>query len=165
MNMVIRPALPSDNDVIWRIFHEVVAPGDTYAIDPAIGREEALRYWFGKDTQTYVLEKEESVLGTYIIRPNHAGAGAHVANAAYMVTGSARGAGLGRAMGEHSLGEARRLGFRAVQFNFVLSTNDSAIRLWQGLGFRIVGMLPGAFRHPKNGFVDAYVMFRSLEQP
>jgi L-amino acid N-acyltransferase YncA len=160
--MKIRAAAQADRDAIWKIFHEVVAAGDTYAIDPHMSREKALDYWFGADTQTYVAETAGRVVGTYILRPNQSGGGSHVANAGFMVVPRARGQGLGRAMGEHCLREARRLGFRAMQFNFVVSTNESAVRLWKQLGFEIVGTLPDAFRHPEKGYVDVYVMFRSL---
>jgi L-amino acid N-acyltransferase YncA len=160
--MKIRPAAEADRAAIWKIFHEVVAAGDTYAIDPDMSREEALAYWFSADTRTYVADGTLGVVGTYILRPNQSGGGSHVANAAFMVAPEARGQGIGRAMGEHCLSEARRLGFRAMQFNFVVSTNESAVRLWQQLGFKIVGTLPGAFCHPENGYVDAYVMYCSL---
>jgi L-amino acid N-acyltransferase YncA len=158
----IRSAADSDRDAIWNVFHEVVTVGDTYALDPGMSREEALAYWFGAGTPTYIAENDRRVVGTYILRANQAGPGSHVANAAYMVARDARGLGAGRKMAEHSLSEARRLGFRAMQFNFVVATNTSAIHLWQELGFKIVGTLPGAFRHPKAGYVDVYVMFRSL---
>jgi L-amino acid N-acyltransferase YncA len=159
----IRPAADADRDSIWKIFHAVVAPGNTYAIDPNISRKDALAYWFAPGTPTYVAERaHESVLGTYVLRTNQAGGGAHVANAGFMVAPDARGGGVGRAMAKHCLAEARRLGFCAMQFNFVVSTNESAIRLWKELGFEIVGTLPGAFRHPTKGDVDVYVMYRSL---
>jgi L-amino acid N-acyltransferase YncA len=181
----IRAATEADRDAIWNIFHEVVAAGDTYALDPNISREDALAYWFAPDAHTYVAElNRESVgeadsfpgtatpsptanpnhvtAGTYILRPNESGGGSHVANAGFMVATRARGQGIGRAMAEHCLSEARRLGFRAMQFNFVVSTNTPAMRLWQELGFKIVGTLPGAFRHPEKGFIDVYVMYRSL---
>jgi L-amino acid N-acyltransferase YncA len=160
--MKIRAATKADRDAIWRIFHEVVAAGDTYAFDPRMSRENALEYWFGADTQTYIAENASRVVGTYILRPNQSGGGSHVANAAFMVAQDARGKGIGRAMGEHCLSEARRLGFRAMQFNFVVSTNEAAVRLWQELGFNIVGTLPAAFCHPEKGYVDVYVMHRSL---
>ena len=183
--MKIRLATDADRDAIWSIFHEVVAAGDTYALDPNISREDALAYWFAPSTHTYVAEIDrESVgeadsfpgtatpsrtanpnhatAGTYILRPNQSGGGAHVANAGFMVSASARGQGIGRAMAEHCLSEAHRLGFRAMQFNYVISTNTVAIRLWHDLGFEIVGTLPGAFRYPDKGYVDVYVMFRSL---
>jgi ribosomal protein S18 acetylase RimI-like enzyme len=162
-DMNIRPAADADRDAIWNIFQEVVAPGDTYALDPNISREDALAYWFAPGTRTYVAEESGIGLeGTYILRPNQSGGGSHVGNAGFMVSASARGQGIGRAMAEHCLSEARRCGFQAMQFNYVISTNIGAIRLWRELGFEIVGTLPGAFRHPGKGYVDVYVMYRSL---
>jgi ribosomal protein S18 acetylase RimI-like enzyme len=164
--MKIRPTIDADRDAIWNIFHEVVAAGDTYALDSNISREDALAYWFAPGTHTYVAERDaagaQKILGTYILRPNQSGGGSHVANAGFMVSARARGQGIGRAMAEHCLSEARRLGFRAMQFNYVISTNTAAIRLWQDLGFEIVGTLASAFRHPDEGYVDVYVMYRSL---
>ena len=181
--MKIRTATEADRDAIWNIFREVVAAGDTYALDPNISREDALAYWFASGTRTYVTQGDPvedgvpvpgkptasseithtpQILGTYILRPNQSGGGSHVANAGFMVSAGARGQGIGRAMAEHCLSEARRLGFRGMQFNYVISTNTAAIRLWQDLGFDIVGTLPGAFRHPDKGHVDVYVMYRSL---
>jgi ribosomal protein S18 acetylase RimI-like enzyme len=181
--MKIRPATDADREAIWNIFHEVVAAGDTYALDPNISREDALACWFASGTCTYVAEgdavgdgvsvpekqtasptsiRARQIFGTYILRPNQSGGGSHVANAGFMVSASARGQGLGRAMAEHCLHEARRLGFRAIQFNYVISTNIGAIRLWQDLGFEIVGTLASAFLHPNKGYVDVYVMYRSL---
>jgi L-amino acid N-acyltransferase YncA len=161
--MKIRLATDPDRDAIWNIFHEVVAAGDTYALDSNMSRQDALAYWFAAGTHTYIAEHPVlGVAGTYILRPNQCGGGAHVANAGFMVPAIARGQGIGRAMAEHSLSEARRLGFRAMQFNFVVSTNTSAIRLWQELSFKIVGTLPDAFRHPEHGYVDVHVMYRSL---
>jgi L-amino acid N-acyltransferase YncA len=160
--MQIRLALNTDHDAIWNIFHEIIAAGDTYAFNPQMPREEALAYWFRADTHTYVAEEDGGVVGTYTLRPNQSGPGSHVANAAFMVARDAEGAGVGRRMAEHCLSEARRIGFRAMQFNFVISTNTRAIHLWDQLGFKIVGTLPGAFRHPEKGYVDVYVMYRSL---
>jgi L-amino acid N-acyltransferase YncA len=160
--MKIRSATHRDRDAIWNIFHEIVAAGDTYALDPDLSRKEALQYWCGKNTRVYVAENGGRVVGTYILRPNQSGGGSHVANAAFMVAPDAQGQRVGRAMAEHCLTEAYRLGFRAMQFNFVVSTNASAIRLWRKLGFKIVGTLPGAFRHPQKGYVDVYVMCRLL---
>jgi ribosomal protein S18 acetylase RimI-like enzyme len=161
--MKIRPAIKVDRDAIWNIFREVVAAGDTYALDPNISHEDALGYWFAPGTHTYVAEQPTiGVAGTYILRPNQSGGGSHVANAGFMVSASARGHWIGRAMADHCLHEASRLGFRAMQFNYVISTNTAAIRLWQDLGFEIVGTLASAFRHPDKGYVDVYVMYRSL---
>jgi L-amino acid N-acyltransferase YncA len=180
----IRLATDSDRDAIWDIFHDVVATGDTYVFAPNTSREEALAYWFREDTHTYVAVQDfvgdavsvpgkltasptgqlqdRHVVGSYVLRSNRPSLGAHVSNASFIVAKSARGLGVGRVMGEHCLSEARRLGFRAMQFNFVVSTNESAVHLWQELGFKIVGTLPGAFRHSQKGYVDVYVMFRSL---
>ena len=162
-SMKIRPATEADRDAIWNIFRDVVAAGDTYALDRNISREDALAYWFALGTQTYVAEQPAiGIAGTYILRPNQSGGGSHVANAGFMVSARARGQGIGRAMAEHCLREARRLGFRAMQFNYVISTNTAAIRLWKDLGFEVVGTLASAFRHPNKGYVDVYVMYRSL---
>jgi L-amino acid N-acyltransferase YncA len=158
----IRPAKDSDRDSIWRILKEVIAAGDTYPIDPKISREDAFAYWFQTGACAFVAQQAEQIVGIYTMHPNQSGAGAHVSNAAFMVPAIARGQGVGRAMGEHCLKEARRLGFRAMQFNFVVSTNKSAVKLWQSLGMKIVGTLPGAFRHPQKGYVDVYVMFQQL---
>ena len=160
--MNIRPALDSDRDAVWKIFQATIAPGDAFVYDPNTPREEAMAYWFAKGTRTYVAEQGGKVAGSYILRANRPGLGDHVSNAGFMVDPAARGLGIGRAMGEHALAEARRLGYRAMQFNFVISTNESAVQLWQRLGFKIVGTLPGAFRHARKGLVDAYVMFRHL---
>jgi L-amino acid N-acyltransferase YncA len=160
----VREARRSDSDSIWSIFHAVVASADTYVFDPTTSRDDALAYWLDSSARCYVAERDGSIAGTYILKPNQRGLGSHIANAAFMVEPGARGRGLGRAMGEHCIGEARRLGFRGMQFNFVVSTNTPAVRLWQDLGFEIVGRLPGVFRHSREGFVDAFVMFRSLAE-
>jgi ribosomal protein S18 acetylase RimI-like enzyme len=168
--MRIHAATEVDRDAIWEIFHEVIAAEETYPINPEISRSDALAYWFQSGAHAYVAaqrlrsggKQEKRIVGAYTVHPNHAGGGAHVANAAFIVAKEARGRGIGRALGEHCLNEARRLGFRAMQFNFVISTNEAAVKLWQELGMKIVGTSPGAFRHPEKGYVDVYVMFRSL---
>ena len=158
----IRRARKNDRNAIWQIFRAVVARGDTYVFDPHISRPKALAYWSDQKRRCYVAVSDEKIVGTYILNPNQPGLGSHVANAGFMVAPSAQGHGIGRAMAEHCLLEAERLGFRAMQFNFVVSTNETALRLWKDLGFRIVGRLPGAFRHAQEGFVDVYVMYRRL---
>src|SRR6266436_5137935 len=163
MEIEIRLASSSDRDAIWEIFREVIASGDTYPIDPEMSREDAFAYWFQTDARAFVAERDGHIVGIYTLHSNQSGGGAHVANAAFIVSEDARGQGIGRAMGEHCLKEARRLGFRAMQFNFVVSTNESAVKLWQDLGMKIVGTLPGAFRHPQKGYVDVYVMYQLLQ--
>ena len=158
----LRPAADSDRESIWQIFHEVVAGGDAFAFAPDTSRENALAYWFSEEKRVFVAEEDGEILGSYYVRPNQKGGGVHVANAGYMVISVARGRGIARAMAEHSLEEAQRLGFRAMQFNCVVSTNASAVHLWKQLGFDIVGTLPGAFLHPRQGYVDVYVMYRNL---
>lgn len=161
--VVIRVATENDRDAIWEIFQTTIAAGDAFVFDANTSREKALGSWCAEDAATFVAEQNGKVLGSYILRANQPGLGDHVANAGFMVEPAARGRGVARAMGEHCLVEARRRGYRAMQFNFVVSTNESAVHLWRELGFHIVGTLPGAFRHAQKGFVDVYVMFRSLE--
>ena len=158
----IRRANESDHEAIWQMLHKIASAGETYTFDPEITREDALAYWFAENNDVWVAHSKDECLGTYLVRSNQSGGGSHVANAAFLVAPNAQGQGIGRAMAEHCLAEARRLGFRAMQFNFVVSTNESAIYLWKNLGFEIVGTLPKAFRHPRDGYVDVYVMFRSL---
>ncbi|HEY6247568.1 MAG TPA: GNAT family N-acetyltransferase [Pyrinomonadaceae bacterium] len=160
--ITIRRAEDADFDAIWRIFSQVVRQGDTYTYDPETTRDQAHSIWISGSQSTYVACIDNQILGTYILKPNQPGLGSHVANAGYMVGGEGRRKGIGRAMCEHSLQEARRMGFTAMQFNMVVSTNESAVALWKKLGFSIVGTLPRAFRHKELGLVDAYVMHRFL---
>ncbi|MBE0532142.1 MAG: GNAT family N-acetyltransferase [Rhodospirillales bacterium] len=160
--MIIRLARPEDAEPIWDTLRPTLRAGETYAVSPDLTREEALAYWFSPAHEVFVAEEEGRVLGTYYMRANQPGGGRHVANCGYMTATAAQGRGVARAMGEHSLEHARRRGFKAMQFNFVVSTNERAVGLWQRLGFSIAGTLPGAFEHPRLGFVDVYVMFRAL---
>jgi L-amino acid N-acyltransferase YncA len=162
VSLDMRPGTDSDRDAIWEIFREVIVAGETYPLDKDISRDEAVAYWFQGQTHVFVAENNGKIVGSYRLHPNQFGGGAHVANAAFIVAGSGRGQGIGRAMGEHCLQQARRLGFRAMQFNFVVSTNETAVKLWQDLGMKIVGTLPGAFKHPTRGRVDVYVMYQNL---
>jgi L-amino acid N-acyltransferase YncA len=161
----IRPATSADFEAIWSIFQAHVAGGETYPFEPDTSREEAQAYWFGPGVTTRVAVLGERVLGMYQVVPNRIGRGDHVANASYMVSPAAQGAGIGRQLGEHSLAEARRQGYLAMQFNYVVSTNTAAVMLWKKLGFSIVGTLPKAFRHRRLGYVDAYVMYQLLQDP
>ena len=160
--MRIRPATRADDDAIWSIVEPVVRAGETYTLPRDMPRGDALAYWFAPGHAPFVAADGGRVLGTYYVRANQQGGGAHVANCGYMTAADATGRGVASAMCAHSLDEARRRGFRAMQFNFVVSTNERAVRLWQRHGFEIVGRLPGAFAHPTLGFVDALVMFRRL---
>ena len=160
--MEIREASEADFDSIWPIFKEVVSAGDTYAHAPDTNKGEARRIWVEQPRKTFVIEDEGEVLGTYYIKSNRGGPGDHVCNCGYMVSGKARGKGLATLMCEHSQNVARDLGYKAMQFNFVASTNVGAIRLWKKLGFDTVGRLPKAFNHPEQGLVDALVMYKWL---
>lgn len=160
--MHIRPAAAGDAHAIWNILQPVIHAGETYALDPEMTEAEALAYWLGADRETFVAEENGAILGTYYLRANQQGGGSHVANCGYMTSSQATGRGVARQMCEHSLNHAKARGFRAMQFNFVVSTNERAVRLWQSLEFEIVGRLPRAFKHPALGDVDALVMFRQL---
>ena len=160
--MTIRPATTADAAAIWRIFQAVVAPGDTYSFTGETTEREAVAYFLGPGITSFVADDDEHVIGMYKLIPNRIGRGSHVANASFMVDPSAQGKGAGRARGEHCLDEARRQGYEAMQFNFVVSTNTAGVNLWKKLGFEIVGTLPKAFRHATLGDVDAYVMHRFL---
>jgi L-amino acid N-acyltransferase YncA len=160
--VLIRPATGSDRDAIWAIIGPVIATGETYALDRDMSREAALVYWIAPDRETFVAEDGGRIVGTYYIRANQAGGGRHVCNCAYITAQDASGKGVARQMHAHSLDIARARGFRAMQFNFVISSNERAVRLWQSLGFDIVGRLPLAFESPSKGPVDALVMYRSL---
>jgi ribosomal protein S18 acetylase RimI-like enzyme len=160
--MMIRPATRDDAAAIWSIIGPVIRAGETYALPRNLSEADALSYWMGPDRQTFVAVADGRVVGTYYLRANQAGGGDHVANCGYITDPASAGQGIARRMAEHSLELARSQGFRAMQFNFVVSTNERAVRLWQSLGFEIVGRLPLAFHHPERGYVDALVMFRAL---
>jgi L-amino acid N-acyltransferase YncA len=160
--MLIRPATQDDADAIWSIIGPVIRAGETYTIDPDITEEAAKARWLGRDRETFVAVEDGRIVGTYYIRPNQEGGGRHVANCGYMTAAAQTGKGVARRMCEHSMDQARARGFRAMQFNFVVSSNERAVRLWQSLGFAIVGRMPGVFHHPSLGDVDALVMHRTL---
>jgi L-amino acid N-acyltransferase YncA len=160
---VIRSATREDDEAIWQILEPVLRTGETYTLPREITRSEALAYWFSPGRAVFVAEQAGAVVGCYYLRANQQGGGAHVANCGYVTAQHATGQGVARAMCIHSLDVARQGGFRAMQFNFVVSTNQRAVRLWTSLGFDTVGRLPGAFLHPVLGYVDALVMYRTLE--
>ena len=159
----IRTAADRDKAAVWRIIKAVIAGGDTYVFDPETPEEEMTAYWFAWEKHVYVAEDADgSIVGTFWLKPNQPGLGDHICNAAYMVSPAAHGRGVGRQMAEYSLDEARRLGFTAMQFNFVVKSNVVAVKLWQSLGFEIIGEIPEAFRHKENGMTNAYIMYRKL---
>ena len=161
--MNIRPASATgDADSVWAILEPTLRAGETYTLPSDMARQDALAYWFATHHEVFVAEENGQVLGTYFLQPNQQAGGAHVANCGYITAPWATGRGIARAMCTHSLGRARSRGFRAMQFNFVVGSNQRAVALWESLGFQIVGRLPGAFRHPTLGYVDAFVMYRSL---
>jgi len=160
--MLIRKAVEKDAAAVLAILEPIIRAGETYTQPQDMSREDALAYWFSPEHEVFVAEDGGEIVGTYFLNANQKGGGAHVANCGYMTAPHATGRGVARAMCAHSLERARERGFRAMQFNFVVSTNERAVRLWQSFGFEIVGRLPKAFEHPGLGFVDAYVMYRQL---
>ncbi len=162
MTLSIREIDADEFDLVWPIFHTVVSAGETYAYPVDITFEQARSLWTTAPSRCFVAQADADVLGCYMLKPNQAGPGNHVANAGYMTADHARGRGVASALCEHSLASARTAGFLAMQFNCVVSSNEIAVRLWQKHGFRIVGTLPKVFRHARMGLVDAYVMHRFL---
>lgn len=160
--VTIRKAGKDDREAVWTIINSVIARGDTYVFEPNTPKEELLAYWFSPEKYVYVAEGDGDILGTYWIKANQPGLGSHVANAAYMVAAEAKGKGIGRKMAEHSIEEASRLGFTAMQFNFVVKSNEAAVRLWKSIGFEVIGEIPDAFNHKQKGLTNAYIMFRKL---
>jgi ribosomal protein S18 acetylase RimI-like enzyme len=160
--MLIRPAASGDRNAIWAIMEPIIRAGETYTLPRHMDKESALAYWLSPEREVFVAEDHGEIVGTYCLQANQKGGGAHVANCGYMTAVASMGRGVARAMCAHSLDRARERGFRSMQFNFVISTNDRAVRLWQTFGFEIVGRLPKAFLHPTQGYVDAYIMFRNL---
>jgi ribosomal protein S18 acetylase RimI-like enzyme len=161
--VTIRHAAAADQDAIWIILEPMIRAGETYTLPREMTREAALAYWFGGDHEVFVAEDGGEIVGTYFLQPNQKGGGSHVANCGYVTAGHATGRGIAAAMCRHSMERARERGFRAMQFNFVVSTNERAVKLWKRLGFQVVGELPGAFLHPSRGFVNALVMYRHLD--
>ncbi len=162
----IRPALEADFDAMWAIFQELIASGDTYYFAADTSREDCHAYWFGPGVQSFVATlNRERLLGMYRLIPNQRDRGAHVANASFMVSPAAQGIGVGKLMGRDCLARAKREGYLAMQFNYVVSSNVAAVLLWKKLGFSIIGTLPRAYRHQLLGFVDVYVMYQLLDDP
>ncbi len=159
----IRAAGAADWPGIWAVFEPVVREGETYPLDPATSEAQARAYWFAPDKVLFVAtDAQDSIVGSYYLKPNSTGPAAHVCNAGYIVRPDQRGRGVATALCRHSFDEARRQGYRAMQYNLVIATNERAVRLWQHLGMHIAGRLPGAFRRPNGDYVDALIMYKSL---
>ena len=158
----ITPATSADEERIWALLQPVFSAGDTYAVDPLIDREAAIAYWMEADKTAFILRIEGQAVGTYYIRPNQPGGGAHICNCGFITAPLARGKGVARRMLDHALIEAKQQGYRAMQFNFVLASNQRALAIWQRNGFATIGRIPQAFLHPKQGYVDALILHRSL---
>jgi GNAT superfamily N-acetyltransferase len=158
----IRSALPTDFPAIWGIFQPIVAAGDTYAYGPDMTADEARGIWMKPPAEPFVVDEDGRIVGTYSLRPNQPGLGNHVANCAYMTHPAARRRGIAARMCEHSLTIARERGFTAMQFNFVVASNEQAVRLWKKHGFAVVGEVPGAFRHRVRGAIAVLIMHRML---
>ena len=158
----ITPATSADEERIWALLQPVFRAGDTYAVDPLIDRDAAIAYWMEADKTAFILRIEGQAVGTYYIRPNQPGGGAHICNCGFITAPSARGKGVARHMLDHALIEAKQQGYRAMQFNFVLASNQRALAIWQRNGFATIGRIPQAFLHPKQGYVDALILHRSL---
>lgn len=158
----IRKAQDNDKPAIWRIIKAVIAGGDTYVFDPDTPEDEMMRFWFTLDKYNYIGEIDGEIVATFWLRANQPGLGKHVSNAAYMVSPDAHGKGIGKQIALWSLDEAKRLGFEAMQFNFVVKSNTNAVKLWQNIGFKVIGEIPDAIYHAKNGLTNAYIMYRKL---
>lgn len=159
---LIRAAQDDDAAALWRILEPTIRAGETYPLPRDMDRAAALAYWLQPAHEVFVAERDGAIAGTYYLKANTGGGGSHVANCGYMVAPDAWGKGVGRELAEHSFVRAKERGFRAMQFNLVIASNERAVHLWQSCGMEIVGRLPGAFRHPTLGFVDALVMYRTL---
>ncbi len=162
MQLQIRPATRADDEAVWRVIEPMIREGETYPLPHDMTRDAALAHFHQPGHEMFVAEVDGIVLGTYYLRRNTGGGGSHVANCGYVTLPASRGLGVARAMCLHSLDHARTHGYRAMQFNFVISTNEAAVHLWQACGFAIVGLLPGAFLSPRHGYVDALVFYQAL---
>lgn len=162
MNPIFRLAKPTDHKSLWEIIRPIIRKGGTYVFSPDIAEQEMMAYWMGTDKSTFVAETDGKIVGTFYLKPNQPGLGNHVCNAGFMVDEKESGIGIGRKMGLFALAEAKKSGYLAMQFNFVVSTNQPAVKLWQSLGFDIIGEIPEAYRHPEKGFIGVFVMFRRV---
>ena len=160
--MQIRPFRPDDRPALWGILEPMLRAGETYALPRGMTEDDAIAFWTSPEKQAFVAEADGKILGTYFLKANQLGGGSHVANCGYVTSSGATGQGVARAMCAHSLAHAKAEGYLAMQFNFVVSTNSRAARLWESCGFEVVGRLPKGFLSPTLGYVDALIMFQEL---
>ena len=158
----IRQSTAADANGIWAILQPIIAKGDAYVFSPDMSKQDMLNYWLSTDKHTYTALLDDQIVGTFFMKDNQMGLGSHIANAGYATLPTVYGKGIGREMCLFSMVEARRLGYRAMQFNIVVKTNERAVRLWQSIGFQIIGEIPEAFQHQTLGFVNAFVMYQKL---
>lgn len=161
-NLIIRKANSEDAYKLWEIIEPIIREGSTYVFSPDSSKEKMMGFWLAQDKSTYVAELNGEIVGTFFLKANQPDGGSHVVNAGYMVSPKAKGKGIGKAMAEFSFAEAKRLGYHAMQFNYVVKSNTAAVNLWTKLGFEIVGEVPEAFIHPKLGLTSVFIMYRKL---
>ena len=162
--MNIRKATEIDIDQVWEIFSKVIETGDTYVFNPNTPKVDLKKHWFADYMETYVIEENGQILGTYIIKPNQIDLGSHIANCSYMVNPNSHGKGIGKKLCEHSLKIAKENRFEGIHFNIVVSTNKGAVELWKKYGFEIIGTTPKGFRHSELGLVDTHIMYKDLKK-
>ncbi len=160
--MNIREAILDDHTAVWKIFKSVIETGENFVFDPKTKKESLGRLWFGDSMKTYVVVEDTKILGSYYIKPNQPGLGSHIANCGYMVNTNSLGKGVGKLMCAHSIENSTKMGYKAIQFNMVVSSNKIAVKLWESFGFKIIGTIPDGFKHAKKGYVDTYIMHRKL---
>ncbi|WP_035456988.1 GNAT family N-acetyltransferase [Algoriphagus terrigena] len=161
-NLILRKAKPEDSSKLWEIIEPIIQAGETYVFAPDSSSEKIMGYWLAPDKETYVCESDGELVGTFFLKANQPDSGSHVVNAGYMVIQKSAGKGIGKAMANFSFAEAKRLGFQAMQFNYVVKSNEAAVSLWKKMGFGIVGEIPDAFLHSRLGLTNVYVMYRKL---
>ena len=161
--MKLRKATLKDYNAIWEIFKLVIETEDTHVFKKNTPKADLHDIWFADYMTSFVVESENRIVGTYMIRPNYTDLGNHIANCGYLVHPKEQGRGIGKRLCEHSIETAREMGYRGMQFNIVISTNTAAVNLWKKFGFKIIGTTPGGFRHKTQGFVDTYMMYKALK--
>jgi len=158
----LRPFCEHDWAMVWQIISPILKEGETYTFDPDSTEEEAYKLWITLPKQTFVAVQDNTIIGTYYIKPNQPALGSHICNCGYMIHAAHRGKGVARSLCQHSLTQAKAMGFRGMQFNAVVSTNHIAVNLWLNMGFKKIGIVPEGFYSHTQGYVDSYIMFKRL---